>query len=278
MNCPICSHTEGTLINDREFPRHHICKNCGFVFMYPLPEISDLNNYYEEAYWEKHHNAKGLVNKIFDNSFDSRNKAIYEWCKPYIKNENTKVLEIGAGYGHTLAYFKQQSQCYVEGVEPSKEGVYNAVNSYGIKTFNGFLEDFQTNEKFDIVILSHVFEHFYEPMKALSIIRKIICDNGILFIEVPNILKPNSKKHKLGWFSKEHISYFSKDKLNYMLLNNGFDMIRSEEKNYLRTLSFAKDNKSATYENEHGKVKRAIFIHDMLYYKMRLIKKLNFKK
>ena len=44
------------------------------------------------------------------------------------------------------------------------------------------------------------------------------------------------------------------------------------------SMSFAKDNKSATYENEHGKVKRAIFIHDMLYYKMRLIQKLNFKK
>jgi len=278
MKCPICSHTQGTLINDREFPRHHICKSCGFVFMHPQPEKEDLENYYEEAYWEKHHNSKGLINKTLDNSFDSRNKAIYEWCKPYIKDKKTKVLEIGAGYGHTLAYIKQQSNCYVEGVEPSKEGTYNAIHSYGIKTFNGFLENYNTDAKFDIIILSHVFEHFYDPMKALSIIRNLIQENGILFIEVPNVLKPNSRKHKLGWFSKEHISYFSKDKLNFMLSSNGFEMIRSEEENYLRTLSIAKDTKQTKYKNEHGKVKRAIFIHDLLYYRMRLLQKLKLKK
>ncbi len=278
MNCTICSYTEGTIINDREFPRHHICKNCGFVYMYPLPEKDDLDNYYEESYWEKHHKATGLVNKTIDNSFDSRNKAIYEWSKPYIKDNNTKVLEIGAGYGHTLAYFKQQSNCYVEGVEPSKEGSYNAIHSYGIKTFNGFLEDFQTNEKFDIVILSHVFEHFYNPVQALVIIRKLIKEGGALFIEVPNILQPNPSKHKLGWFSKEHISYFSKNKLNVMLSNNGFDMIRSEEKNYLRTLSIAQDVKPIKYIKEHNIVKLAILKHDLLYYKMRILQKLKIKK
>jgi SAM-dependent methyltransferase len=246
--------------------------------MHPLPEKDVLDHYYEESYWEKHHDQSGLVNKTLDNSFDSRSKEIYEWSKAYIKDTNTKVLEIGAGYGHTLAYFKQQSNCYVEGVEPSKEGSYNAINSYGIKTFNGFLEDFQTNEKFDIIILSHVFEHFYNPDEALVIIRKLIRDEGVLFIEVPNILQPNPIKHKLGWFSKEHISYFSKNKLNFMLSKNGFDMIRSEEKNYLRTLSIAHFVKPINYKKEHNIVKFAILKHDLLYYRMRLLQKLKIKK
>lgn len=278
MNCPICKHTEGTLINNRDFPKHHICRKCGFVYMYPLPSKEDLDNYYEESYWEKHHQSTGLVNKTKDNSFDSRNKAIYEWCKPFIKDENTKVLEIGAGYGHTLAYIKQEANCKVEGIEPSKEGAYNAEKSYDIKTFNGFLEDFDTDQKYDVIILSHVFEHFFNPMEALDIIRKLIKKDGILFIEVPNLLNPNPTKHKLGWFSKEHISYFSKDKLNYMLKSNGFEMFKSEEKNYLRTMSYAKSPKTAAFKKEYYHVKWAIFVHDMLYYKMRILQKLKLIK
>lgn len=278
MNCPICKHTEGTLINNRDFPKHHICRKCGFVYMYPLPSKEELDTYYEDSYWEKHHNSTGLVDKALDQSFDNRSKAIFEWCKPFIKDESTRVLEIGAGYGHNLAYIKHQSNCIIEGIEPSREGANNAEKSYGIKTFNGFLEDFESEKKYDIIILSHVFEHFFNPTEALFIIRKLINEEGVLFIEVPNILEPNPRKHKLGWFSKEHISYFSKDKLNYMLKLNGFDMFRCEEKNYLRTLSFAKKTEITLYKNEYNKVRWAIFVHDMRYYKMRLLQKLKLRK
>lgn len=247
--------------------------------MFPLPEKENLNNYYEEDYWEKHHNVTGLVNKIETDSFDSRNKAIFEWIAPYVKDTNSRVLEIGAGFGHTLAYIKHKTGCQVEGVEPSKEGTYNAVHSYGIETYNGFWEDFQPKSKYDVVILSHVLEHFANPDEAIAKISLHMNTWGALFTEVPNVLFPNPRKHKLGWFSKEHISYFSKDKLNYLLVKNGFNMKRSEEKTYLRTLSLlGKDNGSPKWKNESLKVRLAVFRHDMLYYKMRLLQKLKLQK
>ena len=52
------------------------------------------------------------------------------------------------------------------------------------------LESFIPTEKYDVIICSEVLEHLENPQKALSIMRKLMEDDGILIITIPNGFGP----------------------------------------------------------------------------------------
>lgn len=276
--CPVCGFdiSGSKPIIARDFPTHFVCGSCGFVFMSPIPETKDMEGYYRKDYWKEHHNIAGTVRMALDeDKVDRRSKAIFEWLRGFITTR-TRVFEIGSGFGHTLAYIKSQANCSVYGLELSEEGVLNSTGSYGLQIFHGAWEDFSSKVGFfDVIIMSHVLEHFADVDFALSKVWENLRQDGLLFIEVPNILRPNGQKALRQWFSKEHISYFSKGKLSYFLAKCGFRIIRTEESHYLRVLA-TKTDKIVSNEiwNERSKVATALRKHEIKYFFNRILKKL----
>lgn len=47
-------------------------------------------------------------------------------------------------------------------------------------------EDFETDCKFDNIVLGHVLEHVDNPVQILEVAKKFLAPNGILFAAVPN--------------------------------------------------------------------------------------------
>ena len=107
------------------------------------------------------------------------------------------VREIGCGYGNNRLFFKNIGK-EVYGVEPSKTSVKIAIdNQINIK--QGFVNDLEN--KYDLIILKHVFEHLYDPLKDLEKIRSHI--NKYLFIEVPGNFR------RIASIQNAHNFYFS---------------------------------------------------------------------
>lgn len=48
------------------------------------------------------------------------------------------------------------------------------------------VENFQTDERFDVVLLSFILEHIENPSAALKRMKKFMKPNGVVFIMVPN--------------------------------------------------------------------------------------------
>lgn len=267
MNCKVCGHDHFDVIIEREFPRHLICRNCGFTFM---ETIKSLHEYYEDDYWDTFHGIKGIqdINKV---GIPKRSEEILATLTPYLK-DGTNCLEIGAGFGFTLHHIVKNSNCRVFGLEPSKDGCKN-MEYNKIDCFQGSLEQFIPNEKFDVIILSHVFEHFQDPELATSLLKKILAPNGIIYIEVPNLLRPEFHKNLKFWFSKEHYFYYSQDKLNYFLQQSGFRRIYKKSTSVIRTIFVINPEKVETrYSNEYVKVKLSLAFHEIMYYPARLIR------
>ena len=266
-NCNICKSSERVLIIDRDFPKHWICKKCGFVYMDPIVDSSENINYYETDYWEKRNKSWGDVRIIKDGLLNEneRSKDIYNWINPYV-NENSLILEIGSGFGHNLAYLNNKLKCRVIGIEPSKEGVRFSRDTFGIDVYKGSFESFDYDQKFDAIIMSHVLEHFENPFFVLKKCKDILTSQGVLYIEVPNVLSPNRRKNQAGWFSIEHISYFSLNKVLYLLSETGFLSKREEVRNYVRVLANNCSHKvEKEIENEYYKVRFNLLIHSLAY-------------
>ncbi len=268
ISCLICFEDNAEAIIKREFQKHGICDNCGFVYMNAIIPFTDNVKYYESNYWEGRDTivkeSIETLKKIEESVETSKSKSnariinMYEWLHPKLIKGN-EILEIGSGFGYNLAYIKSKSDCNVEALEPSKSAVDFLATEYAIKGYCTTLEDFKSDKKYDVIIMCHVLEHFEDPKNALRICFDLLKENGLIWIEVPNILNPNPTKKLDNWLAKEHISYFSMNKLEYIIGKEKFNLIRKEEDIYVRLLA-KKSNKSIDVEliNESQAVKKSL--------------------
>ncbi len=65
--------------------------------------------------------------------------------------------------------------------------LFALIPSYpNLEKHNSLFETFNTNEKFDTIILNHVLEHIEEPITLLKHIKNWLSPDGVLILGVPN--------------------------------------------------------------------------------------------
>ena len=78
------------------------------------------------------------------------------------------------------------------------------------------------DQKFDVIWMSHVFEHLSNPISFLNKIKSKMEKNGILFIEVPNVTK---KKDYRTFTIAPHAYNYSGLALQNILEKTGYEVI-----------------------------------------------------
>lgn len=149
----------------------------------------------------------------------------------YNLNKESKILEIGCNSGYTLSIFKDLSNCNVKGIEPSKS-FKNIWSKLNLEVINHYFDDNVSktliNEKFDVIILRHVFEHINDFASFIENISKICTDSTVLLIEVP-YLKNVIERKRLENISYSHRNYFSIKSMSVLLKKFNLGIIKCEE-------------------------------------------------
>jgi SAM-dependent methyltransferase len=223
-DCPLCGYDNYIVVSEKmqhELNLHTVvCRNCSFVFTNPIPHEELYNRFYEVAYSKFYGKistpiTQKVINPCIKDKIDLLSK--------YIDVAKSSMLEIGPGNGAFLfwssKYFK-----LVTGVEPSEEFV-SKMKGLNIRVLNGTIETVKLEvEKFDVVCMFHVLEHFYDPNTALQKIRHILKDGAFLVLEIPNILKPfKSLDHY--FLRYVHPSNFSPNTVTKILVKHGFEIV-----------------------------------------------------
>lgn len=121
-----------------------------------------------------------------------------------------KVLEIGCGLGHLLAWL---ADCYtVFGSDINSwalgQARQNVPQGHFLELSAEDLGAF-TNATFQIVIAKHVVEHLHHPERAISEVARVIAPGGLLILATPNLDSPMRKVKKENWIGyrdRTHIS------------------------------------------------------------------------
>ena len=108
-----------------------------------------------------------------------------------------KVLEVGCGAGHILEKIKTGK---LYGIDISEIQIERAKkrlgNSVELKKAPG--ENIPYEDKyFDKILCSEVIEHVLDPREVFKEISRVLKDNGILSLSIPNEEKINSTKRVL---------------------------------------------------------------------------------
>lgn len=175
--CNLCGNSETRLVDEKA----HIaqCKSCGLRFVSLRPTQDDISKTYDWSYenipgWGKINPEAHLMYK---RRADFLNKFI----------RRGRILDVAAGLGEFLSLVKQTNKWQCFGTETSRYAVGFTKNKFDIELSFGQLEDMKYPESFfDAVCFWHALEHMPYPSEAIKEARRILKDNGFLFIAVPN--------------------------------------------------------------------------------------------
>jgi SAM-dependent methyltransferase len=84
---------------------------------------------------------------------------------------------------------------------------------------------------FDIVYLMQVFEHLHDPHGSMKELARILKNEGMLYLALPNTAsawrKVFGKNWASGWFAPFHLFHYNRDTLAKMAGEHGFEVIES---------------------------------------------------
>lgn len=143
--------------------------------------------------------------------------------------ERGTILEVGCATGFFLAYARNVGW-EVWGIETSEYAARYARESLGLKVLTGTVSTVNLPERyFDVIMMSHVLEHFPDPLNALRQMRSWLKHDGILVIRVPDIGSLDAivyGRNWEGWRIPYHLYHFSPRSLRAMLRRAGFRVLK----------------------------------------------------
>ena len=170
------------------------CPTCGLRWLSPMPTADEYRLLYDAHYfggadfatlpaWMRDYAPQPYqetVGGAREAAFRARLQRIGERFP-----RRGSLLDVGLATGE-FAALAAQDGWRVSGLDISEQACREA-SRHGIEVFCGDLLalDF-AGRTFDVIHLSHVFEHFIEPRQALDKLRSLMHDGSLLVIEVPN--------------------------------------------------------------------------------------------
>jgi 2-polyprenyl-3-methyl-5-hydroxy-6-metoxy-1,4-benzoquinol methylase len=203
------------------------CNYCDLCYVSPQP-----SKYFIEEYYK---NSNSIWN--FSENEKPNSKFLIDKIKIF-KNEGS-LLDIGSSNGHFLNEAKMNG-FGVQGIDLNSAAIDYCQNIYKIKVFNTDFLDFNTEVKYDVVTMFRLFEHIKYPNEYLSKINKILVNDGLLAITVPNFyfgviakkissILPIFKKleNEINVFRPPaHLFFYSPKTLIDMLIKHGYEPIK----------------------------------------------------
>lgn len=162
----------------------------------------------------------------------------------FVTNEPTISLEVGCREAQHSLLLKKHFPSLKErwGIEPdSSPSIVNTAK----KNLDTFLNDYLTPETdlphnyFDLIIFNDVLEHMYDPWEVLLITKKLLKNNGIVVISLPNIrhrsilfdliFKDKFEYKTQGITDITHIRFFTETTMKQMLKDCGYEILKFEK-------------------------------------------------
>ncbi len=205
------------------------CLNCNLLVSGNTDDERRINvmNSYESYY--PNSTRQSSIDLDFLDSAGVGNKRMFisqvSYCKPYFK-DSLDLLEIGSGAGYSIINFEKMG-FNVMGIEPDKRSV-DLVNK---KLKDGHCvpikeENFVIDKKFDVIWMSHSFEHVVQPSALLKRQKNHLKKDGIIFIEVPNC--ENESVLKSSIYEQPSTFHYSKNSLLNLAKKTGLKIERCD--------------------------------------------------
>lgn len=231
-NCPFCHSTRlSSFTQAKDYTvtgqifAIYKCENCTGAFTQDIPKKNEIGRYYVSDNYVSHTDTKkGTINRLYHRVRNITLRSKINLVAAYTPNTKGHLLDVGAGTG-AFAVTAKKAGWNVTALEPDAVARQKALENHGLLP-KASEELFTLDAKtFDVVTLWHVLEHVHDLDKYIQQFFKILTDNGILIIAVPNYTSYDAKKYGAHWAAYDvprHLYHFSPESLEQLMQKKGF--------------------------------------------------------
>jgi ubiquinone/menaquinone biosynthesis C-methylase UbiE len=222
-----------------------LCDKCGLLSCSPRIKETSLPHYYDTYYHALNYGVEDISSKKQLFAFGQGRK-VYNSLSPNLEEKSYSVLEVGSGLGDVLLGFAKEARNNgysiqsVTGLEYSascnKEASRRArVEGIESEFVQGGVEYLkEMGKQYDIIILSHVFEHCVDLRKTITLVLESLKLGGLLYIEVPGLYQTHLIKYYyhsfIDYTVHAHMYNFSADSLLNVLQGFPIELLSINER------------------------------------------------
>lgn len=154
----------------------------------------------------------------------------------------SSLLELGLGHGFTTAYFASRFRRYrvIDGSAEMIARFRARFDAGHVDIVEAYFEDFETDERFDCIVMGFVLEHIEDPSLVLARYRHFLAPGGSVFVAVPNAEAlhrrighaagqlPDMQQLSEADLQFGHRRYFTLATLKQLVIDAGYEVVRAE--------------------------------------------------
>ncbi|MGZ5051702.1 MAG: class I SAM-dependent methyltransferase [Methylobacter sp.] len=211
------------------------CQHCGTGFLNRPPHVKWLQAIYQ-------YSGQALTQAVTLDDVLAR-EAEFPNCKLDAErmsrqanrlndSGNHSALDIGSGFGFYTQALRKIGYRTVS-INPGKyeNDVFKALN--GDEPLPVMFEQYQTSERYGVVMMSQVLEHLLNPDHAINKVADLLASGGVLACAVPNydsfLVKLLGTKDNACLWVPEHVNYFTEQGLTALVERNGLQVVKVEQ-------------------------------------------------
>lgn len=206
-----------------------LCSKCGLIRSDKIFDEHSNNLFYEKFYRDLYVGQHNPDDKFFYDQVVRGEKFLSLINKNNILNNISSVVEIGCGSGGIIyPFYKENKKC--KGFDYNDDYL-NLGRKFGLNLVLGDWNNYLEDDSTDLIIISHVMEHFANPIKEINDIIKKIKPGKYLLVEVPGIFYINKIYLDLIFYLQNaHVYNFYKKYLNVFFEKLGLEVLYGDER------------------------------------------------
>lgn len=226
----LCGNGGGQLIAERDrygLPSPSVlCRQCGVVRTSPRLTDSSLGAFYDTDYRPLYDGSIGARNDFLELQ-RARGLNIMHFVTRFLP-AGSRVADLGCGAGWTLIPFRDAGH-EVAGCDLGSTYL-EAGRTLGLDLRHGDYTTLSDLAPFNLIILSHVFEHLPNPQELMKGILPLLAADALVYIEVPGLRGiPMAFGDPLRYFQNAHLWNFDLGTLTATLADYGYRRVAGNE-------------------------------------------------
>ena len=158
------------------------CESCDALSINPVPR-ERLGEIYPSTYYSFNGDSASIAERV-KQWLDRR---MFRKLFASLQGESLSALDVGGGTGWLLSQAREVEPRLRRTVVVDIDGKAKAgAEAAGHEFFLGRVEEFESDRKFDLILLLNLIEHVDDPVAVLTRMRALLAPGGKILVKTPN--------------------------------------------------------------------------------------------